>query len=157
MNGPAVFQVPHHGDRHVLQGSLGFSYGIHIQQRLRGVLIGPVSCVDHRAPGNFRSISGSSVQVVADHNHIGIIGNHFEGVFQAFTLGNAGSSKRSEAYDPCAKPAGRSFKTQPGACGRFKKDAGDDLVGKYRAVGLCLVFCGQVKHMQHFFFVKVVD
>ena len=48
VDGTAIFQVTHHGDVQIVQATLSFLNGKQVQQRLGGMLVGAVACVQYR-------------------------------------------------------------------------------------------------------------
>lgn len=64
----------------------GFQDGIHVEERLGGMLVGPVSGIDDRDGGNLCGIAGGAFQGVAHHNQVGVVGHHLDGVVKEFLL-----------------------------------------------------------------------
>ena len=86
MDGPTEFEIPCNGDLKGIDFSLRGKDRIEVDERLSRMLIGPISCVDHRLRRCVCSCPGGSFLRVADDDKIGIRGDDADGVDQGFPL-----------------------------------------------------------------------
>ena len=77
MDGAAILQVANHGDVQVLKRALGLLNGEQIQQRLRWVLVGTVTGVQHRnAAGELGRQARRALLRVTHHNRVDVGADH---------------------------------------------------------------------------------
>ena len=76
--------------------------------------------------GHFRGILCGALDVVAHHNHVGIVRDHQDGVLQRLALRTAGDLRIGKSDHAGTKSVGGSLKTQAGAGRRLEEKRGDD-------------------------------
>ena len=85
------------------------------------MLVGSVACVDDGNGGNLAGILGSSLDIVAHGNHVGIVAHHQDGVLQRLALGSAGHFGVGKTDDTGAQTVGCRLKAQTCTGGWFKE------------------------------------
>ena len=110
MDGTTVFQVTYHIYGKTVEPALSLHYRIHVQKRLGRMLVGTVTRIDNRHRRHLGSDFGGSFHRMTHHDHIHIIGDDPDGVFESFTFGNAGISGIRKTYDSGSQAVNRCFK-----------------------------------------------
>ena len=145
VDGPAVFQVPHHVDVDVVQTALGLPDGVEIEQGLGRMLVGSVTGIDDRHRGHFRGIARTAFERMPHDDEVYVVGHHLNSVLEAFSLTDTGVAGVRETDDSCAKTVDRRLKAQTGPGGRLEEDTGHHLVAEK---GLRLVVLKLLRHIE---------
>ena len=82
----SILEVSHEVYVEVFQRALCLVYGVQVEHRLRGVLVGTVAGVDDGYRRYFAGVACSALEVVAHHDEVGIVAHHHDGVFEALAL-----------------------------------------------------------------------
>jgi hypothetical protein len=86
MDGSSIFQIARKDDVQIVDFSLALPNGKEIDQRLCGVLVGPIARIDDRLLDRIGSLACGLLLRMADHRHIGIAANHLHRIDQGLSL-----------------------------------------------------------------------
>ena len=150
VDGAPVFQVAHQIDVQVLQRALRLVDGVEVEHALRGMLVGTVAGIDDGHGGHLGGILRGTLDVVAHHDDVGIVGDHQDGVFQGLALCAAGDLWVGKADDAGTKAVGCRLKRKTGAGGRFKEQGGHHLALQQFAVGVTFKLLCHLNHVENF-------
>ena len=138
VNRPAVLEVTDQIDVQVLQRSLSLVDGVEVEHRLAGVLIGSVTRIHDGHRRNLAGILGSSLQIVAHHDYVGIVRHHHDCVLQGLALCSAGHLGVGKTDDFRSKAIGRSLEAEARSCARLEEQSGNYSTLEKPAVGVLL-------------------
>ena len=125
MYGASEFQVAAQTDRQMVQPSLQAADGHQIRQRLGGMLMTAIACIDDGDAGKGCCDHGSALFGMAHGADIRIAGNDADGVSNAFPFGGGGGCRIGEAEHASAKIQHGGLKAQPGSGTGFIEAGGE--------------------------------
>ena len=157
MYSASVFQVAHHKDVDVVEASLCLLDGVHIEERLRRVLVCAVARVHYWHCGYLACVPRTAFERMAHHNEVAIVGNDADGVFQGLALRHARNVGVGKTNYPAAHPIDRALKTQARPRGRFKKQCRNYPAVKQMRFGCFLKSLGYCEYPQYLLCGKIGD
>ena len=151
-------------DAHVLKGLLqGAQGGVHVQQALRGMGHVPVAAGNDRASVRTEAFQRGQdlfAVPVAQHQHVGVLGNDPDAVVQGFILRHRGMAHRISLGDHAPPEAVHGYLVAaPGTRARLGKQCIQELVGKQRnlVLGVRLQQFGGLEEMPELLLAVVVE
>ena len=115
------------------------------------MLMGTVAGVYDGDRSNLGGILGSTLDIVAHHNHVGIVGYHQDRVFQRLTFRSTGDLGICKADDTGTETIGCRLKTKTGSRGRFKEQGSHDYSLQQFPVGVLLKLLCHLNHVKDLF------
>ncbi len=129
---PAVHDVADDGHVQPVELAELFPDREHVEEPLRGVLVGTVSGIDHRTLEPFGKIFRSARAGVADNDDIALHGFDVPGrIEQGLALGHA-AGRRGDVDHVGRKPFSCKFKGRPRTGARFVEEVDDRLAAERR-------------------------
>ena len=126
MDGAAAFEIAGNRDLHVLEALFLRAQREQVAQRLRRVLVAAVAAIDHRDLRIFGGEPRRAVARMADDDDVGVIGDHADGVGEAFALGGGADGRIGAGDIGPAEPQHGAFERQARAGGRLVEQARQD-------------------------------
>ena len=99
----------------------------------------------------------TSLDKMAHHNDVSIVGYHQNGILQRFSLGAAGHFWISKTNDTCSETISCSFKRQAGTGTRLEKECGNHLTLKQFTIRMTFKLLRHLNHVENFFAGQVGD
>ena len=118
------------GDRdlQVLEALVLLLEGEQVAQRLGRMLVAAVAAIDHRDRRVFGGEPRRAVARMADHDDVGVVGDHAHRVGEAFALGGRTGRRIGAGDDLAAEPDHRALERQPRAGRGLVEQAREDVV-----------------------------
>ncbi len=130
MHRPSVAEVTQQHDAQSGEGSERLVHGGEVEQRLARVLPGSVPGVDDRFFGDPGGQLGRPLVGVAEHDRVGVAGEHSDRVGKALALAHGGRRGVRDRDARAPEALHGRLEREPGTSGRLEEPDGDDAVGE---------------------------
>ena len=142
MHSSAKPQIPHHSDAQTIERALSArqlrANSVEVQQRLTGVLISPITTINHRHATRGRELRDRTVLGMPHDDDVGVTTQYASGVIKRLTLSNGRVLKTGCFTDLTAQQVKGAAKTDSGPGGRLKKHGAKDGAIEYAGNSLAM-------------------
>ena len=121
------------------------------------MLVGAVPGVDDRHGGDLGGDVRRAGERMAHHDHVDIVGDDADRVFQGLALGLAGVPVVGESDDAGAEAGDGRLEREAGPGGGFEEQAGDDFPVEEVLLAVGFEFAGDFEDVEDLFFREVLD